>query len=354
MCFEERAMIRYVTPTSRRSAQGVTAEVYGGMRREFGVHAEPIVLHSPVPELLAAAWIGCREHLVAHGRVPRAVKEAVATTVSSVNRCPFCVDAHAAMLAAAGHHATGMRLERRSFSGFGDPAIARAVEWAAATRSPGAAVLQEPPFSAEEAPELIGTAMLFHYINRPVTVFLGESPLPAGGRLLKGSMLWLAGRRFRTFVREQPEPGESLELLPDAELPRELGWAQGSEPIAAAWARFAAAAEAAGQASLPADARARVHEALGGWTGDDPGIGLDWLEEKVADLDEAVLPAAKLALLVAFAPYRVDAGVVASFRHRRDASDADLVGAVSWSAFAAARRIGSWLWDSASLASTAR
>ena len=81
-------MIRYVTPTSRRSAEGTTAAVYDGMRREFGVHAEPIVLHSPVPELLAATWIQCREQLVARGGVPRPVKEAVATAVSSVYRCP--------------------------------------------------------------------------------------------------------------------------------------------------------------------------------------------------------------------------------------------------------------------------
>jgi hypothetical protein len=66
-------VIRYVQTVSRRSAEGETARVYDGLRDEFGVHAEPIVLHSPSPRLLAGAWSVCRETLVAAGRVDRAV-----------------------------------------------------------------------------------------------------------------------------------------------------------------------------------------------------------------------------------------------------------------------------------------
>jgi hypothetical protein len=45
------------------------------MAREFGTHAEPMTLHSPEPELLAGAWSLCREHLVAAGRVERALRK---------------------------------------------------------------------------------------------------------------------------------------------------------------------------------------------------------------------------------------------------------------------------------------
>jgi AhpD family alkylhydroperoxidase len=341
-------MIRYVRPVSRGSASGVTARVYEGMAREFGVHAEPITLHSPVPELVAGAWSLCREHLVAGGRVDRALKETVAATVSNLNRCPFCVDAHAVMLAATGHSSAAIRLEHGERERLGDPALERGVEWAAATRSPGAAALADPPFDAGEAPEMIGTAVLFHYINRPVSVFLGDSPLPLGGRLLKGAMLRVGGRRFRTFTRARPAPGESLDFLPEAPLPDDLAWASGSPVLAGAWARFAAATERAGERSLPAQVRARLRERLREWRGGDPGLGVEWLERDVEGLDDAHLPAARLALLVAFAPYRVDEQVVEAFRDAGagtdgTASDARLVGAVSWAALAAARRIGSWL-----------
>jgi hypothetical protein len=196
---------------------------------------------------------------------------------------------------------------------------------------------------------MIGTAVLFHYINRPVTVFLAQtSPLPLAGRLPKGGLLRIGGRRFRRFAQARPVAGESLELLPEARLPDDLAWAAGSEVIASAWARYAAAAERAGERSLPPEVRTWLDAQLDAWHGQDPGLGSDWLERALEALEGPQRPAGRLALLVALAPYRVDDEVVEDFRAARfgeDGSDADarLVGAVSWSALAAARRIGSWL-----------
>jgi AhpD family alkylhydroperoxidase len=333
-----RTMIKHVKPVSRRSATGITARVYDGMEREFGIHAEAISLHSPAEELLAAAWILCREHTVAAGRVERPLKEAVAATVSRLNACPFCVDAHTAMLAATGHSSD-------------EPALARAAEWANATRSPEARIVREPPFGEDEAPEMIGTATLFHYINRPVSVFCGDSPLPGEGRVLKGTLLRIAGRRFRRFAQARPAPGETLDLLPAADLPPEFDWARSSPVIADAWARTAAAFERAGEHALPAPVRERVLARLGAWQGEQLGLALDWLDDSLEGLDDDLRPAARLALLVALAPYRVDDAAVAEFRNSGDGNDAKLVGAVSWAGFAAARRTASWLVRSAALQS---
>ena len=80
---------------------GLVAEVYRQVRRDFGALVEPITVHAPVPTLLAAAWCVNRETLLV-GRVRRELKEAVATVVSQLNRCPYCVDAHTAALDALG------------------------------------------------------------------------------------------------------------------------------------------------------------------------------------------------------------------------------------------------------------
>src|SRR5688500_7442995 len=104
-------MVKYLRPVSRRSATGSTARAYEQMTREFGLHAEPIALHSPAPEIVAGVWSLCRETLIAAGSVDRAVKEAVAIAVSSINRCPFCVDAHAVMLTATGHYDAARRID---------------------------------------------------------------------------------------------------------------------------------------------------------------------------------------------------------------------------------------------------
>jgi AhpD family alkylhydroperoxidase len=341
-------MIRHVQPVSRRFAGGVTARVYEEMRREFGLHAEPIVLHSPNRELLAGAWMLCRETLVAAGVVDRAVKEAVATAVSSINHCSFCVDAHAVMLAGCGRLRAASRLERGVLDDGGDPELREAVEWAAATRSPGADVLRKPPFGEREAPEMIGTALFFHYINRPVSVFGGERPLAAArGRLALHVMLWVAARRFRRFTQARPPQGATLDLLPDAEPPAGFDWTRGSPALASAWGRFTAAVERAGAQALAPEVRGRVLDVLGDWDGADPGLGTDWVERGLDGLAHQDRPAAGLALRAALAPYRVDERVVRAFREglgaTRETGDAALVGAVSWAGLAAARRIGSWL-----------
>jgi AhpD family alkylhydroperoxidase len=337
-------------PVARRGAAGRIAEVYRALGREFGVHAEPIVLHSPDPDLLCGAWSVTRETLVAAGRVERPVKEAVATAVSAINECPYCVHAHAAMLAGAGEREAAMRLESGRLGDVDDPRLAEAVRWAAATRSPGAAVLREPPFGCEQAPEMIGTAVLFHYVNRAVSVFAGESPLPGGARalrtpLLGGMVMRAAGRRFRRFARARPAPGGSLGLLPEAAPAPDMAWAGPSGPIAEAWARFAAVVERAGEAALPESARALVSERLDAWDGTDPGLGRAWVDAAVAALPAGDRPAAALALLAVFAPYRVDAVVVEGYRSAAGADDALLVGAVAWPSLAAARRVGGWLWN---------
>jgi AhpD family alkylhydroperoxidase len=336
-------MIRHVTPVSRKAATGTVARVYEGLRREFGVHAEPITLHSPDPELLAGAWMLCREITVARGRVDRTLKEAVATTVSHVNRCPFCVDAHSVMLGGLGALDVARHIDAGRLDAVADPRTAAVVRWAVATRDPGAPELEHPPFDIAEMPEMVGTALLFHYINRPVNVFLGETPLPTRHRLLRGGMLAIGSRRFRAFTGAHREPGETLDLLPEAELPADMAWAGGTPAVAGAWARFIAAADRAGGRALPRSVRARIVEQLGKWHGEDPGLGREWLEQALEGLDAGERAAARLALLSAFAPYRVDDDVVRDYRARSGAGDAELVGAVAWAALAAARRVGGWI-----------
>jgi AhpD family alkylhydroperoxidase len=94
---EELMAIRYIQPVAPNSAEGLAARVYPQIKKEFGALVEPFTLHSPLPELLAGAWSACRESLLV-GSVRREVKEAVAATVSRINQCAYCVDAHTIML----------------------------------------------------------------------------------------------------------------------------------------------------------------------------------------------------------------------------------------------------------------
>src|SRR5262245_57910981 len=95
----EHMAYRFVTPVPGKTATGLVAAVYAQSARDLGADFAPHL--SPAPQLHAAAWAALRESQLV-GSVPRAAKEAAAAAVAVANQCPFCVDAHTALL-----HATG-------------------------------------------------------------------------------------------------------------------------------------------------------------------------------------------------------------------------------------------------------
>jgi AhpD family alkylhydroperoxidase len=337
------SLVQHIMPVAPDAAEGLVAEVYAQLRREFQI-APPLTLHSPAPRILAGAWSVTRESQIVPGRLPRPMKEAISASVSHINTCPYCVDAHTGLLHGAGKHDVATSIRNGQPEAITDDRTRELVRWALATRSPGDPIITNPPFSPEEAPEAIGTALAYHYVNRMVHVFLGDDllPLPSGFR---GIARRVFGATFgKRMVRRGGEPGVSLDLLPEASLPDDLRWAQSNPAIAGAWARFAAVVDEAGQRVLPEPVRALLLTRLAEWKGEDPGMSAAWLEGAVAPLEEAHRPAGRFVLLVAFASYRVDHSAVEAFRATTP-GDSDLVEAAAWAALQAARRIGSWLQE---------
>jgi hypothetical protein len=215
--------------------------------------------------------------------------------------------------------------------------------WASASRSPDDEILISPPFPITEAPEMMGTAVFFHYINRMATVLLSDTPLPLRQSWARGWLKWVASRFFSKAVHRPKEAGASLLLLPEAELPSDLAWAEGASHIAGAFARLARVVDEAGKAEVPADVREQLGERLEVWDGTDPGLGKGWVADAIRGLDEGSKPAGRLAMLTAFAPYQIDDDVMKSFV-KGFPGDRTLLVTLAWSSFSAARRIGGWLW----------
>jgi AhpD family alkylhydroperoxidase len=344
--------IKYVAAVPQGQARGLVAAVYTQMRADFGRVAEPFAVHSPSPALLAGAWSVARETLLV-GQVPRGVKESIASAISAANRCPWCVDVHTTLARAAGYGDAARAVDAFDpRDGFDDrhlatlsradaPRLPDLLRWAAATRSPGAEILYSPPFDASEAPEIIGVAVAFHYINRIVSATL-PATLFEGPTWLRGGIARAAAPLLRGVLRRRPTPGASLALLPEAPLPAEFGWAAAAPHVARAFAGFAAALEKGAAGSLPADARGAVAERVRSWDGSDPGLSRHWLEDHVRGLDGAARAGARLALLAALAPHQIDADVVAAYRRYRP-DDAALVATLAWGSYSAARRIGAWV-----------
>lgn len=283
------SQIRHVGPVPPHRAHGLVAEVYQRIEREFGMLAPPMSLHSPAPEVLAAAWTMLRESLLANGFASRAEKEAVAAAVSASNACPYCVDVHGTTLAGL---------------------------------DPSATASLPVPIPPDKAPELIAVAITFHYLNRMVNVFLPESPFPSR---VPGNALAvvkrLAARLMAHLARPGHRPGESLDLLPPAQVPPDLAWATGSPAIADAFARAYATIDAV---AVPAPIRELIQSEL------------------VARTCAPAEPIARLAWLIAFESYKVTDALIADFRAQYP-DDRALIEFASWASLTAARAAGATL-----------
>jgi AhpD family alkylhydroperoxidase len=323
------SQIRYVTPVDPRRASGRVGDVYRQAERDFGLLAPPLALHSPAPGALTASWAMLRESLVADGAVERPAKELVAAAVSAANSCPYCVEVHGATLWGLTRNSDAEAVAAGTPAEVTDPAARAMLAWAGGT-GPWPAGRPEA-----EAAELMGVAVTFHYLNRMVSVFLGESPLPptvpagARGRARRvlGAIMGRAARGGR--------PGDALRLF-DGPADTAPEWAAGNATIAAAFGHAAAALDAP---SVPDPVREMVAGQLAAWDGEPVGLSRSWVEDAVATLPAADRDAGRLAVLTAKAAYQVDEDVVAAFR-RTDPSDAALVELTSWAAHAAARHAG--------------
>ncbi len=328
--------VRHIARPDLNPADARAARLLDQIAREFQL-VPPMTLHLADPDLLAGFWHAVREAYVVHP-AKRGRREAVAATVSELNACPYCVTVHAAMFASAGGDVTGLQDLTRL-----DPDTRAACGWARASLSPDSPALLNHRIPAADVPQVFGTAILFHYVNRPVSVFLGETPMAlpgmasAPGERLARSLLGLFATRI---VNLDPVPGQAVDRIP-AELPAAFAWAEADPTVAAGFAQFAAAAEAAGRAALSDPVRELVIDHLAGWRGEAPPLSRAWLEDAVSPLIEADRPAARLALMTARAAWAVDDGLIDAFRAAHQ-GDTVLVQAVAWAGFAAARRIAGW------------
>lgn len=336
-----KRQVRYVDPNV---GDPRAVETVGQIRRDFGLLVPPFRLHLPAPGVLAACWAILREPTCG-ALVERDTKEAVAAAVSASNTCPYCVDVHTTMLHALGGRKPAAAIASGALDDIADPDLRGVVEWARATRQPQAPILEQRPFPDDHAPELIGVAVAFHYINRMVNIFTVDSPFPVTAPKAKPVARRIGSPLFRTLLlRRKVTPGASLDLLPAAALPDDLEWAAPDPVIAAAFAGAAAAFDDAGRRALSSGVRELVSDRLHAWSGEAAGISRGWVESAVEPLPESQRPLGRLVLLVAFASHQVDTDVVDKARPRPGpAGDETLVAAAAWASFAAARRIGSWL-----------
>lgn len=338
--------IRYVTPVPYSEATGLVADVYELVADEFFINGA-ITTHSVRPPLLAGMWCGGRELVMVHGHYARDVKEGLGVSFAQTNGCTYCEDMLVSVVY-AGDQKFARDIRDGNQQDIDDAEVRALHRWAQNYRSIDSDILRHPPFNAQQAPEMIGVAFMFNYLNRYVKVFFDGTPLNPlfGSQSIKTGMFKTFGNELRASVTKHLEYGRMAALLPPAELPPDMGWAESDDHIAEPIARWAAAIERAAVPDIPERVREVVGNAISQWRGEQMGLSRSWVEPYLVGLAENDYAAAKIGLLTALAPTQISDDIIDDYRQYYE-GDAALVSLVSWSAFTATRRIAAWIADAA-------
>jgi AhpD family alkylhydroperoxidase len=339
--------MRYVSAVPRRKATGLTREVYDMIAEDFFRNGS-LTSRSGEPELLAAIWTAGRESMLVPDKVDRTTKDALCAVLSQINDCPYCGDMLISLVYAAGAAEEAGSILREQGLSHVDDTLHERLEWTRAAVSSCDSPVPVTPFNTEQLPEVIATIMAMSDINRYSHVVMDGSPVkvPFGLQVVKDWALKMFSMELRPTRGLDIEPGRALPLLPAAELPADMQWAAGNQRVADAMARYAATVERVAAPAVPAEVQHVVNGSLANWQGEQMPLDTGWIDSDVAGLSSTNRAIAKLAIVLAKAPYRVTDAMAADVLD--DVQDQQkFVRILAWTSFTASRRLACVVADNA-------
>jgi hypothetical protein len=240
---------------------------------------------------------------------------------------------------AGGHHEAASNIFAESEAAIGDGVLRARLAWVRSVASPGTTTHPPAPFTAVELPEAIAALMAMSDINRFSHVVMDGSPVtaPLGIERAKAAALRLFGGELRATHVERLTPGRALSLLPPAALPPDMQWAIPNPRIADALSRWTAAVECEASQVISPAVRDLVACNLQHWNGEQMPISRSWVDVEASALTGRDRAIARLALVLAKAPYQVDEKLVVDVL-RECRCEETFIRILAWASFSSARR----------------
>lgn len=339
--------MRYVHAIPRRKATGLVAQVYDMIEADFFINGS-LISRSKVPALMAGIWTAGRESVLVEDHLDRTTKEAMNAVLSQVNDCPYCGDMLISLVHAGGKHDAASSIFAEDEAHITNTTLRQRLSWVKAIATPGSSLQMPVPFTAEELPEAIAALMTMSDINRFSHVVMDGSPVsaPFGLQGVKAAALRLFGGQLRATHVQPLTPGRALSLLPPALLPADMQWAAPNPRIADALARWTAVEERESAGVLSTDVQELVARNLQHWNGELMPLSRSWINSEVGALTGQDRAIARLALVLAKAPYQVDEKLVEDVLGE-DRGEERFIRILAWASFWAARRFAQRIAEAA-------
>lgn len=330
--------MRYVSAVPTRRAEGLTRQVYDMIREDFFKNGS-LTSRSKVPELMAAIWTAGRESMLVEDKIDRTTKDAISAVLSQANDCPYCEDMLVSLVHAGGEHEAARDIFAQNDLEAADAKLQARLKWVRAVAMPGIDEIPPTPFTTEQLPEVLGTLMGMSDINRFSHVVMEDSPVsaPFGLRAIKAIALRLFGSELKVTRRTPLEPGRALALLPPASLPEDMHWAKPNPRVADALSRWTATVERETTEVVSPEVKRVVGASLQNWSGEQMPISRSWVDAEVEGLNDADAAIARLAIVLAKAPYQVDEKMAEAVLSD-DPDEARFIRILAWASFTGARR----------------
>lgn len=281
-------------------------------------------------------------------RVDRTTKDAISAVLSQENDCPYCEDMLVSLVHAGGEHEAAQDIFEQNGGNSTNETLRRQLEWIRSLVTQDADDLPQTPFIDEQLPEVLGTLMAMSDINRFSHVVMADSPvsIPFGIVAIKALVLRIFGGQLVATRAVPLAPGRALHLLPSAELPSDLAWAKSNPRVADALSRWSATVEREAAKAVSEDVKSVVTASLTAWQGERMPLSRSWVDAETGKLSGADRDIARLAIVLAKAPYQVDEKMAeAVLRHA--VTEAQFVRILAWASFTGARRftnlVSAWI-----------
>ena len=336
--------VKYVKIQHLKNASPKIKAINIQVQRDFGLLG-PITLSTPSTRVHALRWAMVRDSFIVETEVSRVTKEIVASAVAKLNKCPYCADAHNTSIVSAGDDLTAQSIDDNTWESLENEKTKQIINWSLNTRNPDANIIKNPPFSMEEAPEIIGTALVFHSTNRLASIFLENSPLPSFvvGKFMKKMVLSVASKTFfKTIVEKKAKLGEAEQFLSDIKIKEIPKWAKHIPSFANALAGKEVILQDISNEHIPENVAKLFEEYLSSWRGEEMPMRRGWLNDVLPSLEGDELIIAKLIFLSAFSPYMITQKDINAYR-KINSEDKALIEVCFWSIEKLTLRISSWL-----------
>lgn len=236
--------------------------------REFGMYPPFLQLFEEIPSVFGTMWQMLREVAIV-GQFPRFLKQVVAVAVSRANECPSCLKAHKMLAMALGNKAARNVLEKGESELDKENKHTRSLlklyRWAAATSRAEGPELCQPPFLRKFAPEVIGSVLVWNYVNRIISVFFPDrKAMPTFIVKIFGPIM-----RWKMGGIKYQNRSASFNLFPmqPTVLQSELSWAIPDPTVSAAISRFDSSIEQASFLIIPDVIRSFMRNLVANWNG---------------------------------------------------------------------------------------